>query len=98
VVIYICHACALAGCKKVQVHETIIILRLTDILSSQDEKDLRKANDTVYSLLLVAVKDRIGFQAIRNGKDKEHPSGFASLALKNITKKTNQHHRHNNLS
>jgi hypothetical protein len=79
--------CAIAGCKEVLTDENLMIPLEGAILDPATDADLitlRKANNTAYSLLLITVKDPVGFQAIRNGKDKDHPSGLASLAWKNI--------------
>jgi hypothetical protein len=81
--------CAIAGCKEVLTDENINIPLERTMLDPAKDADLiilRKANNTAYSLLLITVKDPVGFQAIRNGKDNGHPSGLASLAWKNIVR------------
>lgn len=59
---------------------------MLDPAADADLIALRKANNTAYSLLLVTVTDPVGFQAIRNGKDQDHPSGLACSAWKHIVR------------
>jgi hypothetical protein len=87
------------GCKKVLTGDTAIpaITEVLDPTTDKEKLTARKANDTAYSMLTMAVTDPVSFGAVFNAHTPALPDGNSHLAwtnLEKIFKSTNQAKRH----
>jgi hypothetical protein len=79
--------CMLVQCKEVLIDDNYDVPNSTEILDPENDADKiirRKANNTAYALLTIAIKDSTGFQSVRSATTSDFPDGCARTAWKNL--------------